>query len=193
MRKTCLQPILAIFITVLIPITSNAADNSSASTQFKASCIKSWMDNAGDSGDKLIFQNFGEKFCACAASKPSNSDADMQNAAKFCMSQTLLHDVMDTFKNQPDLKNLSEDKIESACQNVWKIIYPTMDNNFQQSTVAYCQCTGPKLFDLTKKSASLSGVQFSAKIDGIATDCADKADVGNPTNGNNDDNEKIVS
>ena len=155
---------------------------------FQTDCNKAWMDMAGNTSDKVDYKNFGEKYCGCAAGKSLATKADLSKAAQICMSQTLLHDTMDGLGDNVGLKNLTQEIIQTGCQDKWKIIYPNMDDKLSASVTSYCQCASPKLMDLNKNRDNLTDKQWYDTIDSIANDCAgtvapDKTTTQIKTNG----------
>ncbi len=166
MRNPLLKTILATVVIGFIPLTSFADANAA----FKTSCVQGWMERAGDSSDKVAFQNFGEKFCDCASTKTITTDAEMGKAAQVCMSQTLLHSTMDTLEDKEGLRNATDTKISDSCMGVWNIIYPKMDDAAKAKATAYCQCAAPKLSAVAQED--VTDQQYTQKVSGVADDCA---------------------
>lgn len=171
MRHPFFKTAIAAAIFAVIPFTSYAADASSDQV-FNTSCLKAWMERAGNTSDKVEFKNFGEKYCACASGKSLNNDAEIDKAARTCMSQTLLQVTMSALETSPGLSNLTEANILSGCQGEWKIVYPDMGADAKRRTDDFCKCAAPKLLGLNKNKDNVTDAQWSDKINEIGDSCS---------------------
>jgi hypothetical protein len=172
MRNSLLKSMIATVVIGLSSMVTHAADSGNLQDVFKNACVKSWMERAGDSSDKVSYQNFGEKFCGCASTKPVGSDAEIDKAAQVCLSQTLLHDSMDTLEDKEGLSKINKDKLLASCQDKMMLIYPKMSDKAKGSATTYCQCASNKLDTLVKDQDNVTDKQFADKIDSIASDCS---------------------
>lgn len=155
--------------------TSPQPDSSTAGKQaesFETICLSSWMKRLNDVSDKLSYKNFGEKYCACALTQPLDTDAAVDKAIQVCMSNTLLRDSMDAVENSIGLDKVTDNDINQACLNKWKLIYPQMSEQAQQNTTAFCTCSQPKLLTLAKSSDGMTDKEYYAQIDSIASACS---------------------
>lgn len=172
MRYSFLKPLLTTVLCTLFPLIAYAQDADAGGKLFQDTCVKTWMERATDTTDKVAFQNFGEKYCSCAAGKDLHDDAAMQKAAQLCMSQVLLHDAMASLEDQYGLPDLTESQIEAGCQDKWALVYPDMNPNVKSKTTNYCQCAGPELDAMNKNANNLTDKAWSEKIDEIAAKCS---------------------
>lgn len=164
---------LAYAATDATPATPATTDTKTADA-FKNRCVEVWVEKGTDVTDKVAYKNFGEKFCACAVDKPLDNDAAINKTAQLCMSQTLLHDSMDTLSDEKGLANLNTDQIQGACVAKWVSLYPKMADEAKTSTTNFCSCSAPQLNDLVKKQNDVTDKQYSDQINTIADGCADK-------------------
>lgn len=186
MIKHILNLIIVAILISMCPLLSFA--DAKVDQAFQTDCNKAWMEMAGNTSDKDEYKNFGEKYCSCAAGKSLNSKDEIAKAAQICMSQTLLKDTMDGLGDSVGLKNLTQESIQTGCQDKWKIIYPEMDDKLMTSVTSYCQCASPKLMELNKNRDNVTDKQWYDTIETIANDCAgnvaaDKTTTDIKTNG----------
>ena len=154
----------------LLPYSAMAEKMSPESANaFNKTCVKTWMERADKTSDKVVFQDFGEKYCHCAETQPLANDADIDKAAKVCMARTLLYTTMNSFDSY---KDLTEDKITTACGEQWTIVYPGMDDKIKAFATSYCQCAAPKLLVIGKDADNLTDDQFNDKINDVAATCS---------------------
>lgn len=180
MRTIVSKLVLTSIILGFLPITS-FADEGKLTEAFKTNCIKAWMDSAGNTADKVAYQNFGEKYCDCGSKNKLETKEDINKVAQICMSQSILHDTMDGLEDKTGLKNLTAEKIQSGCGDTWKIIYANMDDKTKTATGAYCQCVAPKLYEMTKNSENMTDKTWYEKMNGIAGECAGNVEPNKPT------------
>lgn len=173
MRLRQMKSLIAVTIVSLFPFVAQAQDsNAKREEAFKTGCVKTWMERADKSSDKVSFKNIGEKFCDCAANKPTETEAEVNKAVQVCLSQVILHDTMDNVESEHGLTNLTDTNLTSSCANTWNVIYPDMDTNDKKEIDAYCACATPKLMDVNKKRDELTDKDWYAKINEVAADCS---------------------
>jgi len=181
MRLISIRSIIVIAAMTLAPIASFAADDSNKLNEvFKNACVKAWMERSDKTSDKVTFKNFGEKYCDCAAGKPLDTDANIDKAARLCMSQLVLKDSIDNLESEKGLSSLTADTFKTSCADEWNVLYPDMDAGMKDGTSSYCSCAAPKIETLNQDRDKLTDKEWYAKIDGIAEECstAVKADKG---------------
>ena len=162
-------PLIA--LSILLPTVAFA--DTTPHQNFKSDCVGAWMKSAPtDAEDKLEYQNFGEKYCGCAATKPLSNQDEINKAAQTCMAQTLLRDVMDDMEDDPGLDKLTSDNLLSACKDKWTVVYPKASTDPSAPTNRYCQCATPKLIEINNSADDLTDDQWYAKIDEISVNCA---------------------
>jgi hypothetical protein len=132
------------------------------------------MGRGGTIKDKVDYQNFGEKYCACAATQPLATASDIQQATQTCMSRIMLHDTMDGLEDDVGLAKTTSANITEYCQDRWNLIYPLMSDAEKTATAAYCECARPKLLELVKKADSMTDKAYAIEIDGVASACSGK-------------------
>lgn len=172
MRFPSFKSVIAISIISLFPVVSHADDTNKLNEIFQKSCVKAWMERAGEASDQVEFKNFGEKYCGCASSQPLDNDKAIDKAAQVCMSQTLMKDTMDGLSDQKGLSKVTEDDIDSACKDKWALIYPKMTDKDKVGIAAYCACAKTKLMPIVKDADNLTDKDFYTKVNGVAKDCA---------------------
>ena len=150
--------------------------------EFQTNCTNSWMQSAGDAADKVDFKNFGEKYCGCASKLPLNNTEDANKAIKTCLSQTLLHDAMDSVEEEVGLTEAKDTDITAACEGRWKLIMVKPTEADKKAASAYCECAKPKLVDLIKQSNSMTDKQYAQAIDAVADSCVDNVKVSGASN-----------
>lgn len=116
-----------------------------ADDELKENCLKAWNDSTVIRINRADYQQFGEKYCDCAAFAPFNSREELAEVAQTCMSNTLLHVMLDMIRQQDDSEKLTETLVNSYCQNTLKIIYPQSNKNQTLVIANYCQCVVPEL------------------------------------------------
>lgn len=156
---------------IALPLLGQAAE---APQNFQANCTKAWMARATNLQDKekIDYQNFGEKYCACAAKEPLNSTEAVNKAAQVCISRTLLHDTMDALEEDVGLNDLTPGDIDESCHDRWGLIYLSMSDEDKKATTAYCECAKPKLMDLVNRSEKMTDMAYATAIDEIAATCS---------------------
>lgn len=174
MHYALIKSIVVAIIIGLFPLVSQADDTNKLNDIFKTACVKAWMKRATDASDAVDFRNFGEKYCGCVAYHPLNSEAAIHQASQICLSQTLLHDTMDSFETEHGLAGLTEEKAIASCQDRWNLIYPKMEDNLKAASNTYCKCAAPKLVEINKGRDNFTDKQWYAAIDKVAADCATK-------------------
>lgn len=173
MRKNHFKTIaLTTLVLSFCSINTYAAET--AADVFKKSCVAEWMKHADKSADKVGFQNFGEKFCDCAKEKSVDTDEAVKVSARSCVAETILQDTMDGLENNPGLSKVNSDKIITACEDEWNLIYPQMDADVKKATSNFCQCASPQLAEMSKNQDDYTDDQWDAKVATISTSCADK-------------------
>lgn len=153
--------------------TTTPVDANKQSESFETICLASWMKRFADVQDKLAYQNFGQKYCACALTQPLDTDTAVDKAIQVCMSRTLLAEAMDALRTQVSFEKATDKDINQFCQNKWKLIYPQMSAQAQQNTTAFCTCAQPKLAELVKNFKTMVDNDFKAQIDTIAGTCSE--------------------
>jgi hypothetical protein len=157
---------------VLMPLISNAANVNQDNEAFKTSCVKNWMQRTVNPADKLEFTNFGAEYCDCIAVKPYINKEGLGKSAQICLSQTLIHDVVDTLEGKEEAANITLDKINKTCQDKWQLVYSKMADKTKQEVSKYCECTSSKLDPLMQSQAKAEDKKYDDKIDSIADGCA---------------------
>lgn len=168
MKKLGMILMLHTAILALFPFTSYAQDDLKS---FKKSCVKAWM-NKSKSGDSAEFKSYGEKYCDCVASQAIDTDAQMESAAKLCMSRVLLREAMNALQENGGLSNLNTNKIEMSCVKRWDSIATALAGDSIKPMDIYCRCAAPKLLDLSSNRDSYTETTWAEKIDSIADSCA---------------------
>jgi len=164
---------LTMLLVGFLPITAFAVEETKPAETFQSICLKSWMERANEAEDKVDFQNFGEKYCDCAATQqPLTTNEDVAKAAKVCMSRILLQDSMDNLTDELELSDVTEADVNEYCLDRWKLIYPSMDDKIKKTSEDYCSCAKPKLLELIKKMDSKTDKQFAAEINEVAANCS---------------------
>lgn len=153
----------------LLPVISFADNTQMTPQQFVSACVTSWMDKGADATDKDAYRSFGEKYCTCASQMPLTNDTEVGNAARTCMTQTLIQKTMDKVKAQGSTTNVPMDKVQTECLSVWALLSPKMDDKTKQISINFCQCAGQKIADANK-----SNPVTDDQINTIASQCADK-------------------
>ena len=181
MRFSLLKSALTAAMVLSSPLMVYADTDNAAAQTFQTGCLKAWMGRSEAIKDKVDYQNFGEKYCACAATQPLATASDVQQAAQICMSRIMLHDTMDSLEDDVGLAKTTSENITEYCHDRWNLIYPSMSEADKTATAAYCECANPKLFDLVKKSDSMTDKTYSNEIDGIAGACSGKVKADETT------------
>ncbi|MDP3268292.1 MAG: hypothetical protein Q8M40_04520 [Legionella sp.] len=159
-------------LMILFSVSSYADVAPSSGNSFQSVCIDSWMKKSEQIKDKIDYKNFGEKYCSCAATQPLSSDAEISKAIQTCMSQTLLHDAMDSLEEEVGLSEAKATDIDEYCNDRWDLIYPDKSDEAKKITTAYCSCANPKLMDLIKHSDNQTDKQYNDAINSIAASCS---------------------
>ncbi|MBA3535474.1 MAG: hypothetical protein H0T84_02515 [Tatlockia sp.] len=160
-------------VNVNTTTTKTPADANKQGDSFESICLSSWMKRFADVKDKSSYQNFGQKYCACALTQPLDTDAAVDKAIQICMSRTLLQDSMDSLKAEVGLDKATENDVNQFCLNKWKLIYPQMSEQAKLNTAAFCTCSQPKLTELIKNFKTMVDKDFKVQVDTIAGTCAD--------------------
>jgi hypothetical protein len=180
MRDLSLKAVLLGLIVVFSPLMALAAEETTAQI-FKKTCFASWMGRVDtiSEKDKMVYQNYGDRYCSCVATQPLDSSAAINKAAQICMSKTLLHDTMDALADDVGLNELTLGDIAENCEDRWTLIYPAMNAADRSASLAYCGCAKPKLLSLSKNADKMTDQVYSNEIDTIAASCSQmvKADA----------------
>lgn len=174
MARRYLTSILALLFIGFFSLAAYT-DNKKGQESFESTCIKDWMKKADEAKSKIDYQNFGEKYCSCIATQPFDNRAAVNKATQLCMSQTLLHDSMDSLEEEIGLKKGTEDIIEEYCQDRWDLIYPQVTDSNKETIIVYCQCAKTQLMQLIKTADQITEKQYNEQINIIAASCVDKA------------------
>lgn len=142
---------------------------------FLSSCVDSWMKKVDQSSDKLDFKNFGEKYCACAATQPLDNDDAVKKAISLCMSRTVLHDTMNTMEEELGLSEARDKDFHEYCLDTWELVYPKQSVEDKKTIIDYCTCAAPKLMKLIKQTDTITDRQYDDDIDVIADSCTGTA------------------
>jgi hypothetical protein len=148
------------------------ADVSPNTGDFQAVCTNAWMQKADQSKNKVDYKNFGEKYCACAATQPLDSPVAIKKAIQICMSQTLLHDAMDALEEEVGLDDAKDTDVNDYCQDRWSLIEPNQDAQVKTIATVYCECAKPKLMEIIKKADNVTDKEYYAQIDAVAAECS---------------------
>lgn len=184
------QRLKAVIVALLwFPVASlyAAGEVPKQDDSFNKTCVNMWMKRGQGVNDQVAFQNFGEKYCECAATQPLDSDASVEKAAETCMVRVLLHDAMDIQQNKYGVSKVTAEGIQASCAAEWMLIFPKMDAAEKTSATAYCNCAQPQLFSLVKIHDTLTDQQYVDKINEIAQQCTkvlDDADAAKQKNAN---------
>ncbi|WP_058534552.1 hypothetical protein [Legionella saoudiensis] len=152
-----------------------AAAHPKEAADFLTICTNAWMEKSDAAKDKVDFKNFGEKYCACAASQPLGNDEAIQKAIHVCMSRTLLHDALDAMEDDVGLSKAQETDFIQFCQDRWNLIYPNLSAEDKKVTMAYCECAKPKVMTLIKQADNLTDKQYDDGVNDIAAACSEDA------------------
>ena len=131
------------------------------------------MKKSADATDKVDFQNFGEKYCACAANKPLDNDAAVQKAIRYVCQERYFMMPWTHSKKRLGLSEAKDTDINEYCVDRWNLVYPKQSDAEKQIVKAYCECAKPKLIDLIKQSDNVTDKQYDEGIDSIADACSD--------------------
>ncbi|CAM3012082.1 hypothetical protein [Legionella worsleiensis] len=172
MSRVSLKNVVVAVSFVLFSLSAYSADTASKSESFQSVCINSWMSKAEQVADKVDYKNFGEKYCACASGQPMDNQVAINKAIQVCLSQTLLHDAMDSLEEEIGLSDAKSSDLSEYCQNRWGLIYPKQTDEEKKFTTSYCACAQPKLMELIKKSETITDKEYDEAIDSIAADCS---------------------
>src|SRR5437868_1396014 len=108
MRFSSLKLFILIMFITSFPLLSYAQGD--LGSIFRQNCVSAWMKDTDKVTDKVSYKNFGEKYCNCMADKPMETDDMLKKSAQICMSQTLLHDTMETLESEVGLSSLDQAK-----------------------------------------------------------------------------------
>lgn len=168
-----LKSIVIAVIVSFSPLIVCAAESESQSAEsFQTTCVNTWMNRVNEAKDKVDYKDFGEKYCECAATQPLDSDEAVNKAIQLCMSQTLLHDTMDSLEEEIGLSEATEDDVSEYCLDRWNLVYPKLSENGKRATQAYCECAKPKLMGLIKEADNMTDKQYADEINSIAAACS---------------------
>lgn len=158
-----------IMLSLIIPATAMAeAPDAKA---FKKMCVSAWMKSV-PAGDKVDYQDFGEKYCSCASEKPLTSQEDVNKAAQFCMGKILLRNISDRLEESPGLDEVASKDVDEACKGAWKMISsPDSGAPPAEMVSQFCACVEPQMVTLAKKNAELTDSQWYVKVDTISAGC----------------------
>ncbi|WP_028388881.1 hypothetical protein [Legionella fairfieldensis] len=147
-------------------------DEANKQKSFQTICVDSWMKRVSDVKDQVGYKIFGEKYCNCAQTQPLDNDAAVNQAIQVCISRTLLHETMNSLKNNVDLNKVTENDIEQHCQDKWNLIYPQTLYKEKQNTLVYCECSKSRLFKLLEQTGNRTEKEYEDQIDAIAAACS---------------------
>lgn len=180
MRSQSLSFVFTVIITCL-PSLVTAAEAPPTNQSFQTTCFNAWMGRINDMKAKIDYQNFGDKYCKCAASQMLDTPLAIEKASQVCLSRTLLHDTMDALESDLGLSEITPGDIKEYCEDRWSLIYPHMNAKDKQSVSNYCGCAKPKLHQLVLDEDKITPEAFALQIDGIATQCASKVKADETT------------
>ncbi|KTC97439.1 hypothetical protein Lgee_1760 [Legionella geestiana] len=159
------------FITLSLIMPAAAMAEAPDAKAFKNMCVSAWMKSAPD-GDKVDYQDFGEKYCSCAAEKPLTSQEDVNKAAQFCMGKILLRTISDRLEESPGLDKVASKDVEQACKGAWTMITsPGSGAPPAEMVSQFCACVEPQMVKLAKKNEELTDSQWYVKVDAISAGC----------------------
>lgn len=165
--------VLAIAMVSCLPLISYADETELTEESFQTICVNSWMKRANEAKDQADYKNFGEKYCACAATQSLNNQEEIDRAIQVCMARTLLQDAMDSAKKDPGLDKATEANIGDFCQDKWNLVYPNMSERGKAASQAYCACAKSKLADIAKTSSNTAtDKEYTEAINGVAASCS---------------------
>ena len=153
----------------LLPFSAEAS--APAGQDFKTVCVNAWMKSAPENG-KVDYQNFGEKYCSCAAGKSLTTQDEVNKAAQSCMGQTLLRNTADALEDSPGLDKVTAEDVMSACQASWAIISPQTKTAPETVATQFCTCVQPQMVELAKKNEDMTDDQWYEKVDAISAACS---------------------
>jgi hypothetical protein len=172
MSAFSLKPMLIAVTVGLFSISTYSDSTTQPNSSFQSVCINSWMSKGEQATDKVDYKNFGEKYCACASAQPLDNEEAIKKAIQICLSQTLIHDAMDSLEEEVGLSDAKAADYTEYCQDRWSLIYPKQTEEDKKFTSSYCECAQPKLMDLVKKSEAITDKEYDQSIDTIAASCS---------------------
>lgn len=167
--KTALN-IVYFTLSLSIPVYAGSTIEPVSNT-LQSQCIDSWMAKAQPGNNDVDYKNFGEKYCGCMSNHPQSTGA--QNA-RLCLSQTVLHDAMDSLEEEVGIAEAASDDLGEYCQDRWTMVYLKPSDVNKKVIDSYCECVKPKLLELLKQADKLTDKQYDETIDTIAVGCVDK-------------------
>lgn len=120
-----------------------------ADDELKENCLKAWNDSTVIRVSRADYQQFGDKYCDCAAVATFNSREELAQVAETCMSQTVLNVMIDSLRQQASPESMTKLSVNNSCQETLKIIYPQMNKNQAMVIANYCHCVVPEFTKLS--------------------------------------------
>lgn len=158
-------------IICIFPALSYSDSNNQYKEELQSQCLKSWLKNAGSSMDMEAYKRFGDKYCRCISAQTLNNDTAIQNAIKYCMPQTILHDAMDALEEEVTLSEVNTKTIEEYCLSRWNLIYRNQSLEDQKNISAYCACVKTKLLQFIEQIDQISNAEYNTAINDINMIC----------------------
>ncbi len=159
--------LLFLFCVPFLPFSVAAAYN-------QEECVSEWMKKGGSIYDKASYRSFGTEFCSCllnssqamaeAGKKPRKSD--INNLTRSCVSASLLHEAMRTFKKD---RTITAEMAQKACNAQINSLRQEGEQETNELD-KFCACSSENLAQAHNDN-KLTDKQYAKKIDGIAKTC----------------------